>query len=255
MSPKLGGAQVGNLPHFPFPFFRPWPLHNRTALAAPLMDFLRALLRSLGLLRRPARVIVVGLDNSGKSSLIASLQPSRATFEVTPTVGFAKETFARGGFTFDVWDMSGAGAYRSLWEAYYREADAVIFVVDAADRLRLCVARDELESLLAHADVAARRPPMLFFANKMDVPGAAEPRELTEDLGLRELLRDRPWQIAASNALTGEGVDDGLAWLVSALNARASDAARSGNSGGAGGGGSTRGAPPVGKAAAGASGK
>ena len=58
------------------------------------MDFLRALLRSLGLLRKPARVVVVGLDNSGKSSLIAALKPTRASFEVTPTVGFARETFA-----------------------------------------------------------------------------------------------------------------------------------------------------------------
>lgn len=191
------------------------------------MDSVRGFLRWLGLLRRPARVIVVGLDNSGKSCLINALKPTRASVhEVTPTVGFAKDTFARGGFTFDVWDMSGAGAYRSLWETYYRDADAVLFVVDASDRLRLCVARDELETLLRHADIAARKPPMLFFANKMDLPGAAAPKEMTEDLGLRELVRDRPWQIAASNALTGEGVDEGLAWLVSALNARESDARR-----------------------------
>jgi ADP-ribosylation factor-like protein 6 len=33
--------------------------------------------------------------------------------------------------------MSGAGRYRTLWEQYYREAEAVIFVVDSADRFRL----------------------------------------------------------------------------------------------------------------------
>lgn len=41
------------------------------------------------------------------------------------------------GLTFTVFDMSGAGRYRMLWEHYYRETQAVIFVLDSADRLRL----------------------------------------------------------------------------------------------------------------------
>jgi GTPase SAR1 family protein len=41
------------------------------------------------------------------------------------------------GLTLTVFDMSGAGCYRLLWEQYYLETQAVIFVVDSADRLRL----------------------------------------------------------------------------------------------------------------------
>lgn len=48
---------------------------------------------------------------------------------------------------FTVFDMSGAGRYRNLWEQYYKDAQAIIFVVDSSDRLRLC------------ADSAERRPP------------------------------------------------------------------------------------------------
>ena len=44
--------------------------------------------------------------------------------------------------------MSGQGKYRSLWEKYYEEAEAIIFVVDAADTLRFGVAKNELEILL-----------------------------------------------------------------------------------------------------------
>jgi ADP-ribosylation factor-like protein 6 len=33
--------------------------------------------------------------------------------------------------------MSGAGRYRPLWEQYYREAQAVVFVIDSADACRL----------------------------------------------------------------------------------------------------------------------
>lgn len=36
-----------------------------------------------------------------------------------------------------VFDMSGAGRYRQLWSQYYLEAQAIIFVLDSADKLRL----------------------------------------------------------------------------------------------------------------------
>jgi len=64
--------------------------------------------------------------------------------------------------------MSGQGRYRSLWEHYYRESNGIVFVVDAADRLRLAVARHELDLLLQHPDVIGRSFPLLFLANKSD---------------------------------------------------------------------------------------
>lgn len=44
---------------------------------------------------------------------------------------------ARSGLSLTVFDMSGAGRYRPLWEQYYCEAQGVLFVLDSADRLRL----------------------------------------------------------------------------------------------------------------------
>ena len=45
----------------------------------------------------------------------------------------------------------------------------IMFVVDASDRLRMVVAKDELDMLLQHPDIRARKLPILFFANKMDM--------------------------------------------------------------------------------------
>lgn len=59
------------------------------------------------------------------------------------------------------------GQYRSLWEHYYKEANAIIFVIDSVDRIRMCVAKDELEGMLSHPDIRERRIPILFFANKV----------------------------------------------------------------------------------------
>jgi len=157
------------------------------------------------------RVICVGLDNSGKSTVINYLKPKKSTAaEVVPTVGFSVEEFAKGNLGFTVFDMSGQGRYRNLWEHYYKDCSGIIFTVDSCDKIRMCVAKDELLTLLNHADL--RNVPIVFFANKMDLPTSLTPVECVQQLELDQIT-DKPWHIAASNALTGEGVDDGISWL------------------------------------------
>ena len=45
-------------------------------------------------------------------------------------------------------------------------------MIDAADELRFAVAQYELELLMQHEDIKDRQLPMLFFANKSDLPTA-----------------------------------------------------------------------------------
>jgi ADP-ribosylation factor-like protein 6 len=118
---------------------------------------------------------------------------------------------------FTMFDMSGQGRYRNLWEHYYADAEAVIFVIDSTDAVRLCVVRDELDNLLQHKDLASRLTvPILFFANKMDVAKAMAVGEISEALELHKLT-DRPFTIVASNGLTGAGLDEGIKWLSGKL--------------------------------------
>lgn len=170
---------------------------------------------ALGLLKHPASVLVIGLDNSGKTTLIQHLKASSASSasqEVTPTVGFQVEEFSKGKINFTVYDMSGQGRYRSLWEAYYADVQAIIFVLDSTDKVRMCVAKDELATLLEHKDIHASLCPMLFFANKSDVPGALTNEECMQEMNLFN-IRDRPWHMRSSNAITGDGVSEGIEWL------------------------------------------
>lgn len=170
---------------------------------------------ALGLLKHPASVLVIGLDNSGKTTLIQHLKASSAgsaSQEVTPTVGFQVEEFSKGKINFTVYDMSGQGRYRSLWEAYYADVQAIIFVLDSTDKVRMCVAKDELATLLEHKDIHASLCPMLFFANKSDVPGALTNEECMQEMNLFN-IRDRPWHMRSSNAITGDGVSEGIEWL------------------------------------------
>eukprot|EP00798_Chlamydomonas_sp_ICE-L_P027196 gene27197-2444_t len=162
------------------------------------------------------KIIVVGLDNSGKTTVIESLKPKQGqNLDVAPTVGFSVDEFSKGALTFTVFDMSGASRYRTLWEQYYAEAKAVVFVIDSADKFRLVVAKDELDHMLKHPRLG--KVPIIFFANKKDLPTALSPAEIAQALQL-EAIKDHPWQIIPSNALTAEGLDKGTDWLAEKLS-------------------------------------
>ncbi|XP_045455946.1 solute carrier family 2, facilitated glucose transporter member 6-like [Melitaea cinxia] len=150
-----------------------------------------------------ATVLVLGLDGSGKTSTLNAMRPpeQRVTHTV-PTVGHQKDYFQSGGVSFSAWDVSGAARMRPLWERHYRDAHAVIFVVDSADHLRLVVAREELELLLAHPDMFGRRISPFF-----------------RTLGL-ERIGDKPWHVCSSSALSGAGLADAVAWLARQLRER-----------------------------------
>lgn len=169
--------------------------------------------------KKAARVLVVGLDNSGKTTIINHLKPKKAasaSTEITPTVGFQVEEFKKNNINFTVYDMSGQSRYRSLWEHYYNDVQAIIFVLDSTDRLRICVAKEELQQLLSHEEIKKTRAPVLLFANKMDVAGSLTPEECIDEMELHA-LRDKPWHITSSNAVSGAGVDEGVEWLCNQI--------------------------------------
>ena len=57
--------------------------------------------------------------------------------------------------------------------------------------------------------------PLLVFANKQDLLSAMSSAEVTDALQLND---DRAFQIQACSAKTGEGLSDGLEWLVEQMN-------------------------------------
>ena len=78
------------------------------------MGFFTMIGEALGLLKTEAEVLVVGLDNSGKTTLIRHLigtEKAGSVDEITPTVGYNTDTFVRGPIKFNVYDMSGHGKY------------------------------------------------------------------------------------------------------------------------------------------------
>lgn len=224
-----------------------------------MSSFFGRFLTILGFKRREANVLVVGLDNSGKSTILNYLKRKEEQVEeIVPTVGYTVERLSgiernKTGITLTAFDMSGQGRYRNLWEHYYDNVEGIIFVVDSTDSLRLVVARDELEMLLKHQNIDytneetmisneqednleksetsitseelnskqrmsintknGKEIPILFFANKMDLKEALSTVKISQTLGLHQLPHQQ-WHVQASNALTGEGIQEGIDWFL-----------------------------------------
>jgi ADP-ribosylation factor-like protein 6 len=85
------------------------------------MGFWKKLLNFFGLGKTEVTLLIIGLDNSGKTSIINRLKAKKTT-ETIPTIAFNVETFSKKNFKFEVIDMSGNAQYRTMWEAHYAKA-------------------------------------------------------------------------------------------------------------------------------------
>lgn len=161
---------------------------------------------------------MVGLANGGKTTLVNCLKPTRdRDQEVVPTVGFSVERFSLHKCKLTVIDMSGQAKYVELWECYYKECQAVVFVVDAASGPETVrESKEMLHAMLGHKELKGR--PLLVFANKSDLPAAKGAAEIAKDIELTgEVCAKRAWHINACSALKGEGIEQGIKWLVNKL--------------------------------------
>jgi GTPase SAR1 family protein len=81
---------------------------QKRAQEGKIMGLFKLLATALGIKKTQVRIIVVGLDNSGKTTLINHLKPKKSqSKEVVPTVGFQVEEFSKANLNFTVFDMSG----------------------------------------------------------------------------------------------------------------------------------------------------
>jgi len=175
-----------------------------------LLDILRKL-RSAP--QEELRILLLGLDNAGKTTLLKVLA-SEDISHITPTQGFNIKSVQSTGFKLNVWDIGGQRKIRPYWRNYFENTDVLIYVIDSSDRKRFDETNQELSELLEEDKLHG--VPLLIFANKQDLLNAARASEITEGLSLHQ-IRDRKWQIQGCSAYTKEGVKEGLDWVSKAV--------------------------------------
>jgi ADP-ribosylation factor-like protein 8 len=170
------------------------------------LDWLRSLFFA-----EEMEVTIVGLQNSGKTTLVNVLATGEYTEDMIPTVGFNMRKITKGRVTLKVWDIGGQPRFRSMWERYCRGVNAIVFVVDLADPAKADMARNELRNLLEKPQVAGI--PVLVLGNKNDLEGAMTAEQLVDRLGLSTVTSTEVscYSISAKNQVN---IDITLQWLL-----------------------------------------
>eukprot|EP01100_Stratorugosa_tubuloviscum_P002848 TRINITY_DN1673_c0_g1_i1.p1 TRINITY_DN1673_c0_g1~~TRINITY_DN1673_c0_g1_i1.p1 ORF type:complete len:176 (-),score=43.98 TRINITY_DN1673_c0_g1_i1:113-640(-) len=164
--------------------------------------------------KEPVKILIVGLDGVGKTTILRKLKLGNAV-EIKPIVDIEIniEVIKYTAMSFIIWDIK---RQHKMWRDYFNGAQALIFVVDSNDRDRLSESTNKLHQLIRE-----RQQPnnsiILIFANKQDLPTAMSISELTQKLNLNSLSTNK-WFIQSTSAISGDNLYEGIDWLYRNLD-------------------------------------
>ncbi|KAK3444421.1 hypothetical protein EUGRSUZ_A00331, partial [Eucalyptus grandis] len=171
--------------------------------------------------QKEAKILFLGLDNAGKTTLVGILKDERLV-QHQPTQFPTSVELCVAKIKFKAFDLGGREITRRVWPDYYAKVDAVIYVVDACDRERFAESKRELDALLS--DEALAKVPFLVLGNKIDIPHAASEDELRYHLGLTDFttgkgkvnLADqtvRPLEVFMCSVVCKMGYGEAFEWM------------------------------------------
>merc|ERR1712065_83622 len=154
---------------------------------------------------------LVGLQNSGKTTLVNVFSGGIYDENMIPTVGFNMRKVSKGNVTIKLWDIGGQPRFRSMWERYCRGVNAIIYVVDSADHEKLEQSKKELHDLLDKPAVAGI--PLLVLGNKNDLSESLTVDEVISKLELKSIGGREVccYSISAKNQVN---IDVTIDWLI-----------------------------------------
>lgn len=169
-------------------------------------------LKSLKLGTEPLHIVMLGLDGSGKTTILYRMKLDQNIYETRPTTAFNVETISVLKNKFRIWDVSGTESHRSLWKAYIRKSHGIIFVIDSTDTDRFEEAKVELENVL-NCDVT-KKLPILILANKQDKKTSISAISLSRKLNLDSLDKSVKWRLCDSSGCYGNGLNEAMIELA-----------------------------------------
>lgn len=174
-------------------------------------------------------IALLGVENAGKSSVLEWMKvlfslkapppnpvPRPTSLDkISSTVGLNVAKLRTSSEKMLVWDLGGVKALRPIWERYVEDAEAVVWVIDSSDTDRMQDSCETLKNLVARPHL--KHSPLLVLANKQDLKTALDPVNVSLALDLLSDAEERPQCVQPCSAETGEGIREGIEWLMRCL--------------------------------------
>ena len=162
--------------------------------------------------RNNFKIIILGVQNAGKTTILYRLSIGQLV-KTTPTIGSNVEEISYNNVKLQAWDLGGQESTRSIWNVYYVNTDAVVYVIDTHDE-NYDDSKTQFYKLLENETL--KNAVILIYANKQDLPGAKSVADIIRIYEL-DTIKDHIWHIQACSAQTGEGLITGMKWLSDQL--------------------------------------
>ncbi|KAF8326568.1 P-loop containing nucleoside triphosphate hydrolase protein [Cantharellus anzutake] len=172
-------------------------------------------------------VIIVGKNDAMKGKTF--LEKIKSMYNKTPPLPSDKiaPTIGQNRDILQFWDLGGQRDIRNIWERYYDECHAVVYVVDASDVERMSEGWEIFDAVLNHPRIMGL--PLLLLANKQDLPDSFSVEAIRANyeewwqlrnaeeahrLGGRQIERRMAsLNVMGVSAIEGTGIREAVDWL------------------------------------------
>ena len=158
------------------------------------------------------KIIILGIQNAGKTTILYRLSLGQLV-QTTPTIGSNVEEISYNNVKLQAWDLGGQESTRSVWDVYFVNTDAIIYVIDTHET-NYEESKNQFYKLLENE--ALKNTVILIYANKQDLQGAKGVNEIMQIYEF-DKIKDHIWHIQPCSAQTGEGLVTGMKWLSDQL--------------------------------------
>ena len=124
-----------------------------------------SVMKMFGLYKKDARVIFLGLDDAGKTTLLGVLKDNKVE-QWDPTLHAHSEELVIGNLKLCSVDLGGHETVRKVWMDYFPKVDAIIYLIDIANVARFGESKAEFEKIMNASDLGDI--PILILGNKCD---------------------------------------------------------------------------------------